>query len=132
MVSNQEVTLKRLRSLLRISQKLYVGAYSDLCEMNCSYNNVAKGIRLLDKKSIFVYTGKISCSYTPLKMQQMVNQFNLSLLFTSILCACEQAMLCCIRSPRLSLLASVGAASANSEKFRGIRPGSTLISCVIT
>ena len=26
--------------------------------MNCSYNNVAKGIRLLDKKAIFVYIGK--------------------------------------------------------------------------
>ena len=29
--------------------------------INCSYNNVTKGIRLLDKKSIFVYTGKNSC-----------------------------------------------------------------------
>ena len=27
--------------------------------INCSYNNVAKGVRLLDKKAIFVYTGKI-------------------------------------------------------------------------
>ena len=26
--------------------------------MNCAYNNVAKGICLLDKKAIFVYTGK--------------------------------------------------------------------------
>ena len=26
--------------------------------MSCSYNNVAKGIRLLDKKAIFAYTGK--------------------------------------------------------------------------
>ena len=26
--------------------------------INCSYNNVAKGIRLLDKKAFFVYTGK--------------------------------------------------------------------------
>ena len=26
--------------------------------ISCSYNNVAKGIRLLDKKAIFVYTGK--------------------------------------------------------------------------
>ena len=26
--------------------------------INCSYNNVAIGIRLLDKKAIFVYTGK--------------------------------------------------------------------------
>ena len=29
--------------------------------ISCSYNNVAKGIRLLDKKTIFVYTGKFSC-----------------------------------------------------------------------
>ena len=29
--------------------------------VNCSYNNVAKGIRLLDKKAFFVYTGKCSC-----------------------------------------------------------------------
>ena len=27
--------------------------------INCSYNNVAKGIRLLDKKAILVYTGKV-------------------------------------------------------------------------
>ena len=26
--------------------------------INCSYSNVAKGIRLLDKKANFVYTGK--------------------------------------------------------------------------
>ena len=26
--------------------------------INCSYNNVAKGIRLLDKKAFFVYTAK--------------------------------------------------------------------------
>ena len=58
----KEVTLKRLISMLRIAQKLYVGALSDLCEMyNCSYNNAAIGIRLLDKKAVFVYTGKISC-----------------------------------------------------------------------
>ena len=29
--------------------------------INSYYNNVAKGIRLLDKKSISVYTGNISC-----------------------------------------------------------------------
>ena len=30
--------------------------------INCSYNKVAKGIHLLDKKAFFfVYTGKISC-----------------------------------------------------------------------
>ena len=27
--------------------------------LSCSYNNVAKGIRLLDKKAILVYTGKV-------------------------------------------------------------------------
>ena len=32
-VSNQEVTLKRLISMLRIAQTLYVGMLSDLCEM---------------------------------------------------------------------------------------------------
>ena len=30
-VSNQEVTLKRLISMLSIAQKLYVGTQSDLC-----------------------------------------------------------------------------------------------------
>ena len=29
--------------------------------ISCSYNNVAKGVRLLDKKATFVYTGKFSC-----------------------------------------------------------------------
>ena len=29
--------------------------------ISCSYNNVAKSIRLLDKKAILVYTGKFSC-----------------------------------------------------------------------
>ena len=33
-VSNQEVTLKRLITMLPIAQNLYVGAQSDLCEMN--------------------------------------------------------------------------------------------------
>ena len=28
--------------------------------INCSYNNMAKGVHLLDKKAIFVYIGKIS------------------------------------------------------------------------
>ena len=40
--------------------------------INCSYNNVAKGIRLLDKKAnIFVYTGKIRAfeSYIPLRRE---------------------------------------------------------------
>ena len=35
--------------------------------INCSYNNVAKGIRLLDKKAIFVYTGKIHARKSFLK-----------------------------------------------------------------
>ena len=35
--------------------------------INCSYNNVAKGIRLLDKKAFFVYTGKQSCKLELLK-----------------------------------------------------------------
>ena len=30
--------------------------------INCSYNNVAKGIRLLDKKAFFIYTGKFHAS----------------------------------------------------------------------
>ena len=29
--------------------------------ISCSYNNVAKGICLLDKKAILIYTGKFSC-----------------------------------------------------------------------
>ena len=29
--------------------------------LNWSYNNVAKGIHLLDEKAFFVYTGKILC-----------------------------------------------------------------------
>ena len=29
--------------------------------ISCSYNNVAKSTRLLDKKAILVYTGKFSC-----------------------------------------------------------------------
>ena len=30
--------------------------------INCTYNNVVNGIRLLDKKAIFVYTGKFHAS----------------------------------------------------------------------
>ena len=65
-VSNQEVTFKRLISILQIAQKLFVGGGGGRkviyvrC-INCSYNNVAKVIRLLDKKAIFVDTGKASC-----------------------------------------------------------------------
>ena len=32
-VSNQEMTLERLKNILWIAQKLYVGAFSDLHEM---------------------------------------------------------------------------------------------------
>ena len=46
----------RLIKMLPVAQKLYVGAYVRC--INCSYNNVAKGIHLLDKKTFFVYTGK--------------------------------------------------------------------------
>ena len=57
-VSNQEVILKRLISMLRIAQKLYVGRKVVYVRcINCSYNNVAKGIRLFDKKTVFVYIG---------------------------------------------------------------------------
>ena len=60
-VSNQEVTLKRLIIMLRIAQKLMLGRKVIYVRcISCSYNNVAKGIRLLDKKAIFVYTGKFS------------------------------------------------------------------------
>ena len=52
-VSNQEVTLTKLIIMLRIAKKLYIGALSDLC-INSSYNNVAKGNRLLLKKHFFI------------------------------------------------------------------------------
>ena len=35
--------------------------------LSCSYNNVTKGIRLLCKKAILVYTGKFSCKLEVLK-----------------------------------------------------------------
>ena len=35
--------------------------------IKCSYNNVAKGIRFLDKKAFFGYIGKISCKKELLK-----------------------------------------------------------------
>ena len=48
--------------------KLYVGRKIIYVRcINCSYNNVAKGIPLLGKKAIFVYTGKISCKQELLK-----------------------------------------------------------------
>ena len=66
-VSNQEVTLKRLISILRTAQKLYVGAGTIYVRfINCSYNNVTKDIRLLDKKPFCLYR-KISCKQELLK-----------------------------------------------------------------
>ena len=35
--------------------------------INCSYSSVAKGIRLLDKNAIFVYTENNACKYELLK-----------------------------------------------------------------
>ena len=47
--------------MLPIAQKLYVLAKSDLCEMYKFFiHQYAKGVRLLDKMAIFVYTGIIS------------------------------------------------------------------------
>ena len=57
---NQEVTLKRLISMLWIAQKLYVGAEVIYVRcINWSYNNVAKGIRLLDSFISFELTPKV-------------------------------------------------------------------------
>ena len=55
---NHEVTQKRLISMLPNAQKLFVGVLSDMCEMYklFMYSNIAKGIRLHDKRVIFVYT----------------------------------------------------------------------------
>ena len=51
-VSNQEVIVKRLISMLRIAQKLFVGGKVIYVRcINCSYNIVAKGIRLLNEKA---------------------------------------------------------------------------------
>ena len=35
--------------------------------INCSYNKVAKGMRLLDKNAFFVYTGNLLCKLELLK-----------------------------------------------------------------
>ena len=44
--------------MLPITQKLYVGRKVSYVRcIKCSYNNVAKGIRLFDKKAFFVYAG---------------------------------------------------------------------------
>ena len=57
--SNQEITLKRLLNMLPIIKSCILGRKVIFVGcINCSYNNVAKGIRLLDVKAIFVYTGK--------------------------------------------------------------------------
>ena len=50
--SNQEVTLKRLISMLRIAQKLYVGALSDQCEMymhSCLYRKIFMQVRAFER-----------------------------------------------------------------------------------
>ena len=48
--------LQLLKSCMLVRKMIYVRC------IICSYNNVAKGIRLLDEKEIFVYTGKIHAS----------------------------------------------------------------------
>ena len=54
--------------MLPISQKLFVGAKVIYMRfINCSYNNVVKGICLLDKKAIFVCTGRNSYKRERLK-----------------------------------------------------------------
>ena len=50
--------------------------------INCSYNNIAKGIRPLDKKAIFVYVGKISYKRELLKYYKKFN-FVISFFFSS-------------------------------------------------
>ena len=58
-ISNQEVTQKRLISILFSTQILHVWAYTSLCVMYgiyCSYNNIAK-ISILDRNAIFNFAG---------------------------------------------------------------------------
>ena len=58
-VLNQEVTLKRLISILGLLKSCMLGRKVIYLRcINCSYNNVARGIDLLDKKAFFAYTGK--------------------------------------------------------------------------
>ena len=52
-VSNQEVTLKTDKHAALGCKRIYVRC------MNSTYKNVAKGIRLPDKKAFFIYTGKL-------------------------------------------------------------------------
>ena len=67
MISNMEVTLKRLISMLRIDQSciLWCKVIYVRC-INCSYNNVAKRICLLYQRHFCLY-GKISCKQELLK-----------------------------------------------------------------
>ena len=53
---------KRLISMLSIAQNCMLGCkvIYGRC-ISCSYNNVAKSIRLIDIKAILVYSGKVSC-----------------------------------------------------------------------
>ena len=61
-VSNQEVTLKGLLACCGLLKSCILGRKVIYVRcINCSYNNVAKCIRLLDKNAFFVYTGKTSC-----------------------------------------------------------------------
>ena len=58
-VSNQEVTLKRLISMLWIAQSCMLGRKVIYVRcINCSYNIVAKGICHLDKKHFCLYRKK--------------------------------------------------------------------------
>ena len=62
-VSNQEVTLKRLISMLQIAQKLNVGHKRIYVRcINSSYNKVANGIRRLDKKAFLFIQEKFHAS----------------------------------------------------------------------
>ena len=91
-VSNQEVIPKRLISMLRIAQKLYVR-----CKViyvgciNSSYNNVAKCICLLDKKAFFCLHRKFSCKvraferHIPLSSEDKVSLVKLDAKFVNSL-----------------------------------------------
>ena len=46
--------------------------------INCSYNNIAKGIRLLDKIAIFVYAGKKFTQVRAFESNFSLNQTNIS------------------------------------------------------
>ena len=57
--SNSKKTDKHARGLLKSCMLRRKVIYMRC--IRCSYSNVAKSIRLLDKKAIFVYAGKTSC-----------------------------------------------------------------------